>query len=83
VGRWCSWATARGPDALEPFWKRLQPSGVKVKAVAMDISATHRSAVSLHLKEAVIVFDHFHFVKLFNDKLYDLQRSLYHRAEAD
>jgi transposase len=73
----------KGADALKPFWKRLRPSGAKVEAVAMDMSAAYRGAVSAHLKGAVIVFDHFHVVKLFNDKLSGLRRSLYHRAEAD
>jgi transposase len=73
----------KGADALKPFWKRLRPSGAKVEAVAMDMSAAYRQAVTAHLKGAVIVFDHFHVVKLFNDKLSDLRRSLYHRAEAD
>jgi transposase len=73
----------KGADALKPFWKRLRPSGAKIEAVAMDMSAAYRGAVSAHLKKAVIVFDHFHVIKLFNDKLPDLRRSLYHRAEAD
>jgi hypothetical protein len=29
----------------------------------------------------VIVFDHFHVIKLFNDKLSDVRRSPYHQAE--
>ena len=66
----------KGADALKPFWKRLRPSGAKIEAVAMDMSAAYRGAVSTHLKEAVIVFDHFHVIKLFNDKLSDLRRSL-------
>jgi transposase len=73
----------KGADALKPFWKRLRPSGAKIEAVAMDMSAAYRGAVSAHLKKAVIVFDHFHVIKLFNDKLSDLRRSLYHQAEAD
>jgi transposase len=73
----------KGADALKPFWKRLRPSGARVEAVAMDMSAAYRGAVSAHLKQAVVVFDHFHVIKLFNDKLSDLRRSLYHRAEAD
>ena len=73
----------KGADALKPFWKRLRPSGAKIEAVAMDMSAAYRGAVSAHLKKAVIVFDHFHVIKLYNDKLSDLRRSLYHRAEAD
>jgi transposase len=73
----------KGADAPEPFWKRLRPSGARIGAVAMDMSAAYRGAVSAHLRKAVIVFDHFHVIKLFNDKLSDLRRSLYHRAEAD
>jgi transposase len=73
----------KGADALKPFWKRLRPSGAKVEAAAMDMSAAYRQAVSAHLKGAAIVFDHFHVIKLFNDKLTGLRRSLYHRAEAD
>ena len=73
----------KGADALKPFWKRLRPSGAKIEAVAMDMSAAYRQAVSAHLNGAVIVFDHFHVIKLFNDKLSDLRRSLYRQAEAD
>src|SRR6516165_1951803 len=44
----------KGADALKPFWKRLRPSGVKIEAVAMDMSAAYRGAVARHLKGAVI-----------------------------
>jgi transposase len=70
----------KGADALKPFWKRLRPSRAKIEAVAMDMSAAYRSAVSTHLPEAKIVFDHFHVVKLFNEKLSDLRRALYREA---
>jgi len=72
----------KGADALKPFWRRLRPSRAKIEAVAMDMSAAYRGAVSTHLKEAVIVFDHFHVVKLFNEKLSDLRRAL-HRETTD
>src|SRR4051812_8677367 len=70
----------KGADALKPFWKRLRPSRAKIEAVAMDMSAAYRQAVSTHLKEAVIVFDHFHVVKPFNERLSDLRRALYREA---
>jgi len=70
----------KGADALKPFWKRLRPSQAKIEAVAMDMSAAYRSAVSTHLPRAKIVFDHFHIVKLFNEKLSDLRRALYREA---
>jgi transposase len=46
----------------------------------MDMSPAYRKAVSTHLPKATIVFDHFHVIKLFNDKLSNLRRWLYHRA---
>jgi transposase len=70
----------KGADALKPFWKRLRPSGAKIEAVAMDMSAAYRRAVTTNLPKAKIVFDHFHVVKLFNEKLSDLRRALYREA---
>ena len=71
----------KGGDALKPFWKRLRRCKAKIEAVAMDMSPAYREAVSTHLPKAKIVFDHFHVIKLFNDKLSDLRRSLYHKAQ--
>ncbi len=70
----------KGADALKPFWKRLRPSRAKITAVAMDMSAAYWGAVMTHLPKAKIVFDHFHVIKLFNDKLSDLRRALYREA---
>jgi transposase len=70
----------KGADALKPFWKRLRPSGAAIEAVAMDMSAAYRGAVSAHLPEAKIVFDRFHVMKLFNEKLSDLRRALHREA---
>jgi transposase len=70
----------KGSQALEPFWKRLRRSRAKIQAVAMDMSPAYIKAVSVRLPKAQIVFDHFHVVKLFNEKLSDLRRQLYHQA---
>ena len=70
----------KGADALVPFWKRVRQSGARIEAVAMDMSAAYIAAVSAHLPEAAIVFDHFHVVKLFNEKLSNLRRDLYREA---
>jgi len=70
----------KGADALKPFWKRLRPSGAKIEAVAMDMSKAYRSAVSTNLPDAKIVFDRFHVMKLFNEKLSNLRRALYREA---
>jgi transposase len=70
----------KGADALKPFWKRLKGSRAKIEAVAMDMSAAYRQAVATYLPEAKIVFDRFHVMKLFNEKLSDLRRALYREA---
>lgn len=69
--------------ALTPFWRRLRASRAKIQAVAMDLSAAYRSAVEKHLPEAAIVFDRFHLIKLFNEKLTQLRRDLYRQAADD
>jgi transposase len=73
----------KGAEALIPFWKKLRRSRAKIKAVAIDMSPAYISAISSHLPGATIVFDHFHVVKLFNDKLSDLRRDLYREAKDD
>jgi transposase len=70
----------KGAKALKPFWKRLRGSKAKIEAVAMDMSQAYRQAVSAHLPAAKIVFDRFHVVKLFNEKLTQLRRDLHREA---
>lgn len=70
----------KGADALKPFWRRLNSSRAKVEAVAIDMSPAFFSAVINNLPEAAIVFDHFHVIKLFNDKLSKLRRALFNEA---
>ena len=70
----------KGADALDPFWKRLRASHARIEAVATDMSAAYIRAVTDHLPAAQLVFDRFHIMKLFNDKLSDLRRELYREA---
>jgi transposase len=70
----------KAAKALMPFWKRLRGSKARIEAVAMDMSKAYREAVSPHLPEARIVFDRFHVVKLFNEKLTQLRRDLHREA---
>jgi transposase len=72
----------RGSDALDPFWKRLRGSGAKVKAVATDMSPAYTAAVRKNLPKAIHVYDRFHVVKLFNEKLSNLRRDVQRDAEA-
>ena len=70
----------KGGDALTAFWKRLRSSGAKIEAVATDMSPAYIEAVTTHLPQASLVFDRFHVMKLFNDKLSDLRRELHREA---
>jgi transposase len=72
----------KGAEALEPFWRRLRRARAKVKAVATDMSKAYIRAVRDNLPRAVHVFDHFHVIKLFNEKLSALRRQLYHELSS-
>lgn len=67
-------------ESLLPFWRRLRSARAKIKAVAMDMSAAYIGAVRDYLSDAVIVFDHFHVIKLMNEKLSDLRREMHREA---
>lgn len=73
----------KGSEALDPFWKRLRSSKARIEAVAIDMSTAYIRAVTDHLPDAVVVFDHFHVVKLMNDKLSSLRRSLQRKASEE
>jgi transposase len=67
----------KGGDALKSFWRRLRASGAKIEAVAIDMSPAYIDAVTTHLRGATLVFDRFHVLKLYNDKLSELRRAMY------
>ena len=71
----------KGAEALKPFWRRLNHAKKRIKSVAIDMSPAYISAVLENLPEAVLVFDHFHVIKLFNDKLSKLRRDIQREAE--
>ena len=71
----------KGGDALKDFWILLRRSRAKIAAVATDMSPAYIDAVTTHLPGATLVFDRFHVVKLYNDKLSDLRRALYHQLQ--
>jgi transposase len=70
----------KGSDSLEPFWKKLHKAKAYIEAVAIDMSPAYTRAVRSALPKAVIVFDHFHIIKYYNDKLTKLRQQLYHET---
>ncbi len=72
----------KGSDALEPFWEKLRRyRKLQIEAVAIDMSPAYIKAIRENLKDSVIVFDHFHVIKMFNEKLSDFRRQLYNITE--
>jgi transposase len=67
----------RGIEALRPFWRRLHASRAKIQAVATDMAPAYIAAVREFLPEAAHVFDRFHVMKLYNEKLSDFRREMY------
>ena len=71
----------KGGDALKDFWIRLRRSRAKIEAVATDMSPAYIEAVLTYLPGATLVFDRFHVIKLYNEKLSELRRALYHELK--
>ena len=63
----------KGSEALKKFWRKV----IKIKHVATDLSAAFIASVMENCSDAVHVFDHFHVVKLMNEKLDDIRRKVY------
>ncbi len=74
-------AKGRGSEALRKFFRRLRLARAKVQAVACDMSAAYWSAILKYLPGVDVVFDHFHIIKLANEKIDELRRALVREAD--
>lgn len=68
---------SKGSEALKKFWRKVKRKNIKIKHVATDLSAAFIASVMENCPDAVHVFDHFHVVKLMNEKLDDIRRKVY------
>lgn len=59
----------RSEQSLEKFWRMVRKKGIEIKYVATDMSDAFINSVSNNAPKAVHIFDHFHVVKLMNEKL--------------
>lgn len=75
-------APGKGYAGLQGFFLRLKRAGAKVEAVSTDMASGYISAVLKYLPKARLVFDHFHVIRLMNDKLTQLRRELHREAES-
>ena len=71
-----------GKSSLSEFWNKLGDNRVNIQAVCTDLSSAYTTAVLENLPNASLVLDHFHVVKLMNEKIDLLRRQLWH-AEKD
>ena len=63
----------RGVDSLDGFQRKLRSSKCAISTVAVDMGPAYTKWARDNLSGAVIVYDHFHVIKLMNEKL-DLVR---------
>lgn len=70
-------APGRGLAGLAGIFLRLKRAEAKIEAVATDMSGGYIAAVLKYLPQARLVFDHFHVIKLMNEKLTTLRRDLF------
>ena len=75
-------AEGKSAASLESFWKRLKKTRAKVEAVATDMGPAYIKAVRENLPKATLVFDHFHVIKLYNEKLTKLRRAMAKELDA-
>jgi transposase len=71
----------KGAEALLPFWKKLGRWRKKIRSVAVDMSPAYTKAIRENLPHATLVYDHFHVIKLYNEKLSNLRRELYRTTQ--
>lgn len=67
-----------GKSSLDKFWETLGDRANHIEAVCTDLSAAFTNTVTEHLPNAALVVDHFHVVKLMNEKLDQLRRQMWH-----
>ena len=69
--------------ALRDFLIRLRNSKAKIEVVAMDMGKAFICWVKENLPSAQIVFDHFHVIKLMNEKVDLVRRRIAAKLDAE
>ena len=73
----------KGGVSLDGFVRRLRSSKCKIKAVALDLGRAYSAWAKKNLPGARIVYDHFHLIKLMNEKLDTLRRKTMNDADEE
>ncbi len=67
----------KGADSPDGFWKKAGKKSLEIRYVATGLSAAFISSVSENFPEAIHVSDHFHVMRLMNDKPDEIRRLQY------
>ena len=68
--------------SLTAFWQRQKRTKTKIEAIATDMGMAYVSSVKQHYPDAVLVIDHFHVIKRYQERLTELRRDLQSSTEA-
>ena len=68
-------------DTLNEFAVKLKRSKVQIKFVAVDLAPSFTSWIKKHTPKATIVYDHFHVIKLMNERLCNIRRRIMRELE--
>lgn len=71
----------RGMESIQGFWKRLKRSGAKIKTIAADLSPAYTAAVQKYFPQAILVYDHFHVIQMFNEVVTTTRREIYNQEQ--
>jgi transposase len=70
----------KSEEALKPFRELLGKRKNKIVAVAIDMGAAYQKALRENIPNAAVVFDHFHVIKLMNERIDRPRREVYRNA---
>lgn len=75
-------ANSRNKAALDEFFTIIGKDRCKkIKVVAMDLHDSYKASVNEYCKNATVVWDKFHVVRIFEDKLNDERLKIYQDKE--
>lgn len=68
-------------DSLDAFAKKIKHSKAKIKFVAVDMAPSFTSWIKKHFPKAIIVYDHFHVIKLMNEKVNNVRNRVMNKLD--
>lgn len=58
---------------MVPFWKKLGRQRQNIHSMTVDMSSPYTKAISESLPQVTLVYDHFHVIKPYDEKLSDFR----------